>query len=87
MDASSDFMTIATRVLEFAKDYVEYCLSDEYHEDRTRDWNAYAMDTILLVVYGENVYEELEKKREEKEALEEIAELERRLTQLRKGRK
>lgn len=46
-----------TALLALCKDYVDYSISDDYHEDN--DYKHYIFETALETIYGEDVFKKL----------------------------
>lgn len=47
------------KLIELCQDYIDFCYSEDYHEDN--DFKEYIFEKSLQVVYGDNVFDKLNK--------------------------
>jgi hypothetical protein len=49
-------------VMDFAKLYIDFRVSDRYHEDDEADWKTEMADKVLEALYGKDIFDQLKEK-------------------------
>lgn len=45
------------KIIESTEEILDFYESEDFHEDRTSDYNHYLVEEIMQLVYGEDVYD------------------------------